>query len=381
MTPDWGAAREQFAVVRDWVYLNTATFGPVPRCALEAMERHARRRDERACLDFLDWFDDADQVRGLAARLIGAQADDIAFVPNTGTALAWLVQGIDWKPDDGVVALAGEFPNNTYLGHMLERRGARFVEVSVPGGEFSFERFCEHIDDRTRLVLMSTVNYSTGLRPPVERIGAFLRERGVVFYVDGTQSVGALRLDVGTLGADMLAAHGYKWLCAPAGIGFAYVRPETREWLGPSVVSWRSHKDWRRVDALHHGPPELPASAQRYEGGLQNFPGIYALGAVLELILDLGPAAIERRIEQLAECGRQFLRRAGGTLASDRLPHYDSPILAAQFAGVDVSQLARDLERQRIAVAARHGCLRVSPHFFNTEEDLERLGEAVAKAT
>ena len=378
MNIDWEAVREQFPVLKEWVYLNSASFGPLPRCALEAMESHNRRRDEQACVDFVSWFDDADRVREMAAALIGAAPADVAFIPNTATALGWLVQGMNLKPGDRVVALEDEFPNNTYFGHMLGRMGTEFVEVPLPQGKFALDRFCAAIDSRTRLVLMSAVNYSTGLRPPVEEIGAFLRERRVVFYVDATQGLGALRLDVGRVQADVVAAHGYKWLLSPAGIGFACIRPEAREWLEPCVYSWRSHKAWRQVDELHHGPPELTEEAQKYEGGLQNFPGIYAMGAVLEMMLRLGPGEIEKRVQQLAERGREVLRKAGARLLCDRLPYYESPILAAEFAGADVSRLAVELRKQRVVVAARHGYLRVSPHFFNSEEDLARLGEALA---
>ena len=373
----WDQVREQFPVLREWTYLNTATFGPVPRCANEAMEGHQRRRDERACLDFLDWFDDADQVRALAARLMGATASDIAFVPSTGHALSCLLAGIDWKSGDRVVALADEFPNNTYNGHALAKRGVEFVEVRLPGGEFCLDRFWAAIDSRTRLVLMSTVNYASGLRPPVAELGRRLRERGVLFYVDATQSLGALPTDARAIGADVLAAHGYKWLCAPTGIGVAYFRPEVREWLAPSVYSWRSHQDWRRVDDLHHGPPQLPTEAQRYEGGQLNFAGIYALGAILQMLLDLGPDQIEQRLQTLAAYGRDVLRGAGATFASDCLSYYDSPILAARFAGRDVSRLAEGLREDRVVVSARHGALRVSPHFFNNEADLDRLGECL----
>lgn len=369
--------REQFSVLASWVYLNTATFGPVPGCALDAVQNYTRQRDERACLDFLDWFDHADHVRALAAKMLGAAASDVAFLPNTAAGLGWLVQGIDWKPGDRVVALENEFPDNSYTGYALGRRGVEFVEVPAPGGEFCLNRFCDAIDARTRLVLMSTVNYSTGLRPPLKEIGRFLEERGVLFYLDATQSLGALRLDARAVRASVVAAHGYKWLLCPAGIGFAYVRPEVREWLEPALFSWRSHKDWRRVDALHHGPPDLPSDAQKYEGGLQNFPGIYAMGAVLEMMMSLGLDEIETRVQSLAAKGRETLRRAGAELLYDRLPFYDSPILAAAFPGEDVSRLADRLRGRRVVVSARHGCLRVSPHFFNNEQDLSCLEEGL----
>ena len=379
MAAVWQEVRRQFPVLRRWVYLDSATFGPVPRCAYEAVERHARRRDERACLDFIRWFDDADRVRALAARLVGGAAREVAFAPSSGAVLGWLVQGLPWRKGDRVVALEDEFPSNTYTGHMLAARGVEFVQVPAPGGEFSLDRFLSSIHRRTRVVLMSMVNYSTGLRPPLEPIASFLRERGVLFYLDATQGLGPLRLDLDRLGVDVVAAHAYKWLLSPAGIAFACFSPQVREMLPPAHFSWRSHQDWRRVEDLHHGPPRLPADAQKFEGGLLNFSGVYALGAVLRLLRRLGTARIERRVGQLAAAGREVLRRAGGELLYDRFPYYDSPILAARFPGLDVTRLAARLRARKVVVSARHGYLRVSPHFFNSEEDLARLAEALAR--
>jgi selenocysteine lyase/cysteine desulfurase len=377
MSVDWHQIRRQFPVLRDWVYLNTATFGPVPQCAVDASLAHFRHRDEQACLDFLDWFTDADRVRRKAAALIGAEADDIAFIPNTGTALGWLIQGIDWQPGDHILSLAHEFPNNLYYPLVLERRGVEFTQASLPEGRFSIQDFTALVRQKTRLVLASSVNYSTGLRPPLEEIGKAVEPSGAIFCVDGTQSVGALEIDVKAIGAGVLLVHAYKWLCCPTGIGFAYFHPAVRRWLEPSVYSWRSHRAWRQVDSLHHGAPELPLSAAKYEGGIQNFPGIYAMEAVFDLLASAGAGAVERRVLALAAQTRDILRSHGGQLVADRYPHYDSSIVTAQFEGVDTSRLALELRQWRIAVAARKGSLRVSPHFFNHEEDLAKLDQVL----
>ena len=379
MSTEWQPLREQFPVLKDWVYLNAATFGPVPQCAAEAAAAHVRKRDETASLDFLDWYTQADVVRAAAAKLIGAGAEDIAFIPNAGAALAWLIGGIDWKSGDEIVTLTHEFPNNLYFPKVLGSAGVSLTELELPDGRFSLDRFIEALTPRTRLVLMSTVNYSTGLRPPIEAIGLELRRRDILFCVDGTQSVGALQIDVQAAAIDFLVVHAYKWMLSPTGIGFAYVAPRVREWLKPSLYSWRSHKNWRDVDRLHHGVPELPPGAIKYEGGIQNFSGIFAMGAVLDLIHSIGPAAIEWRVQQLAEKTREVLRSRGGRLASDEHPHYDSSIVTGQFPGVDVSELAVGLRDKRIVVAARQGNLRVSPHFFNDEGDLARLGEGLER--
>jgi len=293
MSVDWGEVRAQFPALANWTYLNTATYGQLPRRATERVAKHFAHRDEVACWDFVTWFDDMDRVRDLAGRLIHCERADIAFVQNASTALGLLIAGLDWKQGDRVVTLAGEFPNNIYAPSVLGRRGIEFVEVP-------WQEFYESINERTRLVAISSANYVTGFVPPLEEISAYLRQRGVLLYVDGTQSVGALRFDVQRVQPDMLAVHGYKWLISPDGAAFTYVAPALRARLDPAVVGWRSHRDWRNVDNLHHGTPEFAESAEKYEGGILPFSVLYAMGGSLELILEIGPEVIEKRVLELA---------------------------------------------------------------------------------
>ncbi|MBI4873613.1 MAG: aminotransferase class V-fold PLP-dependent enzyme [Acidobacteria bacterium] len=361
MSVNWSAIREEFPALANWTYLNTATFGQLPRAAVAAIHRHLAHRDELACSDFLSWFDDADRVRELVARLINCQAADVAFLNGANVALSLLIGGLDWRPGDRIVTLQDEFPNNLYYPALLERRGVEFVETP-------WERFYESITPRTRLVAVSTVNYSHGFAPPLEEMARYLRERGVLLFLDGTQSVGALRFDAGRIQPDMLAVHGYKWLLCPNGIGFMYVSPALRERLEPAVVGWRSHHDWRNVDHLHHGAPVFAASADKYEGGMLATSLLYAMRASLELMLEIGPEAIERRVRELATLTRDRLRGLGA-----QLPDCDSPIVSARWEGRDASLLARELKARRVLVSARHGNLRVSTHFYNHEEDIHRL--------
>ena len=356
---DWDAVRREFPALVHRTYLNTATFGQLPRRATEAVARHFAHRDELACGDFLAWYDDVDRIRGKIGRLINCAPDDIAFVPNASTALGLLLAGIDWHPGDHVLTLEHEFPNNLYAPGLLERFG---VETSA----CPWERFYESLNERTRLVILSSVNYNTGFAPPLAELAEFLRARGVLLYVDGTQSVGALRFDAARVQPDMLAVHGYKWLLSPNGAGFFYIAPQLRERLEPNVVGWRSHRDWRNVDNLHHGVPELLPSAEKYEGGSVSFALLYAMEASLDLILEIGPDVIERRVLDLADRTRGILRELGATVANCA-----SPIVAARFENRDVSALARALKEQGVLVAARRGHLRVSPHLYNNEQDLE----------
>jgi selenocysteine lyase/cysteine desulfurase len=370
MDADWRQIRQQFPALENWTFLNTATFGQLPRRAAEAAARHFKRRDESACGDFLDWFGDADRMRVLLARLIHCQPEDIGFVTNAASALATLMGGMGWQPGDRVITLGDEFPNNLYYPALLGETGVQCVETA-------WEGFYDAVAPGARLVMMSTVNYTTGFRPPLGEVSSFLRERGVPLYLDGTQSIGALEFDASEIQPAMLAVDAYKWLLGPTGSGFIYVRPDFRELLAPTVIGWRSHRDWRRVDNLHHGVPEFVQAAEKYEGGMLNFPSLYAMGASVEMILEIGPATIQHRVMELAGQARELLRGLGAKLLCDEKPHHDSPVIAARFDGADASGLARELKSRNVLVSARHGNLRVSTHFYNNEEDLERLGQGL----
>jgi cysteine desulfurase/selenocysteine lyase len=366
MSIDWLQVRSQFPAFDHWIHLNTASFGQVPRAAVEAIEHHFEHRDDFACADFLDWFDDMDRVRGKVARLISCEADDVGFVSNAAAGLSVLLNGMPWKSGDQVVTMRGEFPNNLYAGASLARLGVELVEVDA------WDRFYDALTPATRLVLLSTVNYVSGFRPPLGEASAELRRRGILLYLDGTQSLGALRFDAAKIQPDFLAVDGYKWLLCPNGASFICVPRRVREWLRPNVTGWRSDRGWRNVDHLNHGAPELPDGAERYEGGMLAFSLLYGMEAVIDMVLELGPETIERRVLELGAKTRMVLRELGAEVED-----YASPIVAARFAGRDASQMALELRERRVIVAARHGRLRVSPHFYNNESDLDRLEEAL----
>ncbi|MCC6395146.1 MAG: aminotransferase class V-fold PLP-dependent enzyme [Bryobacterales bacterium] len=364
--PDWDAVRREFPALERYTFLNSATYGQLPRATTKAVEEHFSRRDQFACSDFLEWFDDADRIRGSIARLIHCEGEDIAFFPNAATAVSLLAQGIGWRAGDRILTLEDEFPNHLYIAQSL----ARADIVAWP-------RFLEALTPRTRLVMLSTVNYTTGLCPPLDKIAEACRANGTVLCIDGTQSIGALRFDAARIQPDMFAVDGYKWLCCPNGSGFAYIHPRVREWLKPQTIGWRSDKRWREVNSLHHGAPEFKGSAERYEGGILPFPAIYAMGASVEFMLQLGPEAIEQRVLELAGNLRDRLRGLGAQLLSDEDAVYVSPIVAARWPGVDSGNLSLALKQRRILTAARHGNLRVSTHFYNNEGDIDRLIQAL----
>lgn len=293
-----------------------------------------------------------DELRALIAQFIHCDAQDIAFAMNAASALSLFLGGMDWREGDRIVTLRDEFPNQYYFAATV----AELIEMDA----------IEALPERTRAVLVSTVNYSNGYRPDVARIARLAREAGALVYVDGTQSVGALTFDIREVKPDLFAVDGYKWLLCPNGATFFYVSPELRRKLRPAVLGWRSDQGWRSVDELHHGAPKLPEAAEKYEGGMLNFPSLYGMRESVRMMLEIGPDRIERRVLELAGLTADILRRAGATVINE-----NTNIVAARWPDRDASEIAQSLARERIIVAARHGNLRISPHFYNTEEDLE----------
>ena len=174
--------RAEFPALRNWTWLNTATFGQIPTRSRNAVDAHFARREETACADFLQWFDDMDELRALIAQLVHCDAQDIAFAMNAASALSLFLGGMDWRAGDRIVTLRDEFPNQYYFAASLAEQGVQLIEMDA----------IEALPERTRAVLVSTVNYSNGYRPDVARISQLAHEVGALVYVDGTQSIGAL---------------------------------------------------------------------------------------------------------------------------------------------------------------------------------------------
>ncbi len=364
MSIDWKQVRSEFPALSEWTYLNTATYGQMPRRASEAMVRHLQHRDELACSDFLAWFDNVDELRANIGQLIHCEADDIAFVSTASAALGLLLGGLEWHDGDRIVTLEREFPNNLYAPHFAGK-GVEFVETP-------WDSFYEAITPRTKLVLLSLLNYTNGFRPPLDEISRYLRERDVLLYVDGTQGVGALRFDAAAIQPSMLAVHGYKWLLSPTCAGFMYIAPALRERLQPNVVGWRSDRRWREVANLHHGRPEFKESAEKYEGGMVPFALLHGMQASVKMMLELGAENIERRVLGLADLLRSRLREKGAEVADGA-----TPIVSARLPGQNAPEVAKRLMERKIVVSARHGFLRISTHFYNDESDIDRLMDSL----
>jgi selenocysteine lyase/cysteine desulfurase len=355
---DWKEIRKQFPALARWTYMNNATYGQLPLRSQAAMAAHLARRDEFACRDFLEWFDDLDEIRGLVGRFIGCEASDVAFVSTAAEALSLFLGGIDWRPGDKIATMPDEFPNQFYYAKRLASRGVETVEVP----------HLAELPEGTRAVVVSSASYINGYRPDLVRISRMAHDMGALVYIDGTQTVGALRFDVGEVAPDLFAVNAYKWGISPNGAAYMYVSPELRTQLEPATVGWRTDKDWRLVDQLNTGAPVLSDRADRYEGGMVNFPSLYAMGESIRMFLEIGTDVVEARVLELAGKTASALEGLGASIVNR-----NTNIVAARFGDLDASILSKRLVESRVIVSARHGNLRVAPHFYNDESDIEAL--------
>jgi cysteine desulfurase / selenocysteine lyase len=365
---------QEFPVTRECAYLNHAGVGPLSRRAAERMSMLAETVSRSGDRLWFDRMEEVERVRGLAARLLGArETREVAFVENTSTALSLAAEGLDWKPGDNVVGAALEFPSNVYPWMSLAARGVEYRRAEERDGRIDPEELFSLIDSRTRLLALSWVQYASGFRSDLARLGAACRERGVLFVVDVIQGLGALKLDVERELVDVAAASGHKWLLGPEGAGLLYVSDRVVDRLRPARSGWRSTRDmfqWADYDLT------WAEGAKRFESGTLNVYGIVALGGSLEILQEAGAAAVEEQVLALTDRAARGLADLGFAVVSSRISGETSGIVTATHPRLDPTALVKRLGERDIVAAARAGRFRISPHFYNTEEEIDRcLGE------
>jgi selenocysteine lyase/cysteine desulfurase len=367
--------RHEFPVTESWAYLNHAGIGPLPRRAAERMGALAANVAASGDREWPRRNDEAERVRGLAASLLGARhPHEVAFIENTSTGLSAVAEGLDWRPGDNVVGAAGDFPSNVYPWMHLADRGVEYRVVPERDGCIEPAEVVAAIDERTRLVAISWVQYATGFRHDLARLGAACHAVGALFVVDAIQGLGALAFDVERAQVDVAVASAHKWLLGPEGIGLLYVSDRVIARLRPTRSGWRSMRDmlaWTAFDIA------WAAGAKRLESGTLNTYGIHGLGAALELLLDAGTAAVEARVLALADRAAAGLSACGLHLAAPRRAGETSGIVTATHPYATAEALVDHLLARGIVTAARAGRLRIAPHFYNTEDEIDRCIAAI----
>lgn len=373
MPASFESYRAEFPVLKEQLYLNHAGVAPTSVRAAAAVKAWMDDVVNHGVLHERDWEAHSEKVRGLAARIIGASPQEVAFVRNTSHGLGLVAEGLDWRPGDEVaVATHLEYPSNVYPWQHLQDRGVGVREIPAPRGGVTPEAVASVLTPRTRLVAVSSVQFATGHRTDLEALGALCERAGVLLCVDGIQSVGCIPVDVKRSRAHFLSADSHKWMLGISGIGFLYVAKDVLPRVRPALVGWRSTTDAWNFNRSHF---ELRPDAAKFEEGSAAYPGIYALGAALELLLEVGPDAIGARIGALLARLDAGLRGLGCDVGPE--PQDRAGILTFLSPGVNVRALGAYLGERRVSHSVRRGRIRLSPHFYNTDEEMDRLVELV----
>ncbi len=315
-------------------------------------------------------FERVADIRSSAAELIGASNKEIAFSKNTTHAILLAANSIRFSKGDNIVMPAIEFPANVYPWMALTEKGIELRMVEPEDGKVTAEMLTDICDERTRVVTVSYVQFSTGQRIECSDLGMYCRRKGILLHVDAIQGLGALKIDVEKEMIDLLSCGGHKWMMAAPGVGLFYCRRELIEKLGipnpgwTGVVSPHDYLDYRF---------EYRKDAARYEEGSYNLQGIYALGAAIDRFLEIGSREVESRIIELTSLIAKGLESRGYSVTSPFEDNERSGILCFIDPKRDSEEIYRQLTESNVVCSLRGGAVRLSPHIYNNEKDIERF--------
>jgi len=367
---DLNQLREQFPITQKYVFLNAAAVAPMSRPAAEAMRRYVDHTIENATIG-AEFYRTAEKTRSSAAQLINATVDEITFVKNTTEGLGWVAAGLPWESGDNVVSTAVEFPANVYPWMGLGKRGVDLRMVKEVDGRIPTEDVIAAIDGRTRVVSVSAVQFASGFRMNLAQLGRVCRERGVFLCVDAIQALGVLPVDVQAMQIDFLSADGHKWLCGPEGCGLFYCRRELLDRLDPPFAGWLCMKD--ALDFCNYRF-EFVESARKFDSGCYNLAGVCGLGASIDMWLRTGIEAVTRHVLSLTDRLAEGVKAKGYRVVSSRREGEASGIVAFVSGRHDHEAIRKRLQDEhQVIIACRESRLRVSPHAYNTPEEIDRL--------
>ncbi|MDT8317862.1 MAG: aminotransferase class V-fold PLP-dependent enzyme [bacterium] len=368
--------RENFPVTKNQIYFNHAAVAPLPLSTADKVKEFLADYTANGCVNYPDWIREQERTRGLAARLIGGKAEEVALVKNTSTGISMVAQGLDWKAGDNVIIPEGEFPANAYPWFNLKDKGVEVRIVKERDRRLFPEDFEALIDKRTRLISASWVEFATGFMNDIEAIGKICKRHGIYFCVDAIQGLGIFEIDVNSCNIDFLAADGHKWLLAPEGIGVLFVSGRVMEDLKPHFVGWHTVEDPSNYLPYHFD--KIRKDARKYEEGSPNLLGTYALGASLDLLLGIGVKNIGDRILALTDALAEGLEERGYEVLSPRGEGKKSGILIFTSGNADKDAGLFDyLSKNGVFAAPRGGGIRFSPHFYNSDEEVEKVFEII----
>ncbi len=366
----WKKVRSEFPAVEEPVYFNAAAITPLSTKAGEAVAEvtDAFVREGILCEERV--MARAREVRELAASMIGATGREIAFTKNTTQGVLLAARGIRWKSGDNVVMPGIEFPANVYPWMSLMDQGVEIRMVEPEEGRVTAEMLSDVCDHRTRAITASYVQFSTGYRIDCAELGSFCRDKGILLHIDAIQALGAIDVDVRRDKIDLLSCGGHKWMLATPGIGLFYCRQDLLEKLDVPNPGWTGVVDY--MDFLDYDY-RYRDEASRYEEGSLNFQGIYALGTAVERFLSIGTGAVETRVIGLASMLAGGLVQRGYEVTSPGGNGERSGIICFRHPGGETAGLFGKLAGKHVICSLRGDAVRLSPHIYNDESDIERF--------
>lgn len=362
---------QEFRLHEDILYLNHAAVSPWPQRTKLAVQQFAEENASIGSRNYPHWLEHEAELRAMLAQLINATAaSDIALLKNTSEGLSVVAHGLSWQAGDNIVISDQEFPSNRIVWASLADRGVTVHQVDLGSADSPEQALIKRIDEKTKLLAISSVQYSTGLRMDLALLGQYCRQHGILFCVDAIQSIGAEPFDVQACHADFVAADGHKWMLGPEGLALFYCRAELREQLQLHQYGWHMVEhahDFTRPDW------QVATDARRFECGSPNMLSIHALHASVSLLLEVGLEELKQEIERRLRYSFNLLNN------SDNLSVI-TPQEDGRFGGIVTFQhrqagheaLYHYLQSQGVVCALRGGGIRFSPHFYTPLNKIEK---------
>ncbi|WP_339509916.1 aminotransferase class V-fold PLP-dependent enzyme [Pseudomonas sp. RL_15y_Pfl2_60] len=373
------ALRYEFEQLSAINYLNHAAISPWPQRTVDAVNRFSNENARLGARHYSDWLATEHLLRERLARMVNApSSDDIALVKNTSQALSYVAFGLDWQPGDQVVISDEEFPSNKIVWQALSAQGVEVKQVNLANNDPE-AALLDACGPRTRLLSISAVQFASGLRLNLQRLGHGCKGKDVLFCVDAIQQIGALPFDVQACECDFAMADGHKWMLGPEGLGLFYCRSELREQLKLHEYGWHMLEhagDYSRTDW------QPAKSAVRFESGSPNMLGTMALEASLSLLEEVGMVAVGQALEErVLALTTELGRISGVNLHSPLNPERRAGIINFSLDGWDTQALFEKLKQNNVVCAQRGKGIRLSPHFYTKPEVIESTLRLIRQAS
>ncbi len=369
MTPE---LRALFPITQRAVYLNHAAVSPPPTTTIEAVAAQLRDVHENGSLNFHSWLAVKERARELLAGMLGARPDQVAFMRNTSDGLSTVANGLAWKRGDNLVTFSREFPSNIYP--WLRVRDEFGVEVRLcaeRAGRIDLNELASLVDEHTRLIAISHVQFASGFRADLERLGRIARQQDALLVVDVIQSLGVVPIDVGAELVDVAAGAGHKWLLCPEGVGYLFLSDRARERIKPTLVGWVSVPNPEDYLNFEQG---WNRGALAWETGTSPAALIHGFRASLDLLNQYGAARIAQHLEELTDYLCERVREQPYEIVSSRADGEKSQIICIRHTqGLSAMALYVRLKQENIITAPRGDRLRIAPHLYNSLDDINQL--------